>query len=240
MAGRAILKKEVIAEIGQNHNGDMVLAKELIYAAKEAGANVAKFQLYDAKKLFERKNNDWYEYNCKTELSYVQVQELAEICEKVEIEFMASVFDCIRIGWLEEVGVKRYKLASRSIQEKSLIKEIANKGKPILVSLGMWDKKEFPQIKAENRVDFLYCVSKYPTELTDLKLLEVDFAKYAGFSDHTIGVEAAMIALSRGARILEKHFTLDKKMYGPDHLGSMTPSELSEITRFCDALEAAL
>ena len=141
MAGRAILKKEVIAEIGQNHNGDMVLAKELIYAAKEAGANVAKFQLYDAKKLFERKNNDWYEYNCKTELSYVQVQELAEICEKVEIEFMASVFDCIRIGWLEEVGVKRYKLASRSIQEKSLIKEIANKGKPILVSLGMWDKK---------------------------------------------------------------------------------------------------
>ena len=64
-----------------------------------------KFQLYDAKKLFERKNNDWYEYNCKTELSYVQVQELAEICEKVEIEFMASVFDCIRIGWLEEVGL---------------------------------------------------------------------------------------------------------------------------------------
>ena len=92
---------EIIAEIGQNHNGDMSLAKDLIFAAAEAGADVAKFQLYDAKKLFPRDGNPWYEYNCKTELSREQVENLWQICEQANIEFMASVFDSGRIQWLE-------------------------------------------------------------------------------------------------------------------------------------------
>ena len=90
---------EIIAEIGQNHNGDIGLAIELIYAASENGADVAKFQLYDAKKLFSKKNNPWYEYNCKTELSRDDVELLSQKCLEVGIEFMASVFDIPRIEW---------------------------------------------------------------------------------------------------------------------------------------------
>lgn len=226
------MKIEIIAEIGQNHNGDMVLARELIHAAHEGGADVAKFQLFDAVALFPQNGNVWFEYNCKTELSRDQVDTLAEECAKVGIEFMASVFDTARITWLEEVGVKRHKVASRSIHETDLLATLAATGKPLLISLGMWGKAEFPKINASGGVDFLYCVSKYPTELEDLHLSTIDFTRYTGFSDHTIGIHAPQIALARGATILEKHFTIDKKMYGPDHAGSMTPDELLALDSF--------
>ncbi|MCB0344577.1 MAG: N-acetylneuraminate synthase family protein [Bdellovibrionales bacterium] len=223
---------EIIAEIGQNHNGEMNLAIELIHAAKECGADVAKFQVYDARALFPKEGNEWFEYNCKTELSREQLMLLSQECKKVDIEFMASVFDVERVGWLEECGVERYKVASRSVKDAALIDAIAATGKPILVSLGMWDGPEFPQINGSAKVDFLYCVSKYPTPLEDLKLAHVDFAEsYAGFSDHSEGITAAIVACSRGARILEKHFTLDQSMYGPDHVCSMCPKELTNLHR---------
>jgi N-acetylneuraminate synthase/N,N'-diacetyllegionaminate synthase len=226
------LKIEIIAEIGQNHNGDMGLAFELINAAKESGADVAKFQLYDASNLFSRKNNEWFEYNCKTELKQDQINILAEECSRVGIEFMASVFDVERIKWLEDVGVRRYKVASRSIGDMALIKAIAATGKPLLISLGMWHESNFPSIEADGGVGFLYCISSYPALLDELHFGEVDFERYVGFSDHTIGIHASQIALARGASILEKHFTLDKKMYGPDHAGSMTPNELHDLNTF--------
>lgn len=224
---------EIIAEIGQNHNGDMHLAQEMIYAAKENGADVAKFQLYDAVKLFPREGNIWYEYNCKTELSKEQVWQLFETCRKARIEFMASIFDAERLEWLEELGVSRYKIASRSIFEKDLISKTLSKNKPVLISLGMWDQAEFPKFQQnEQLISYLYCVSKYPTELKELHFHQVDFGKYSGFSDHTLGINASLVAFSRGARILEKHFTLDKNMYGPDHSCSMTPNELKSIDNF--------
>jgi sialic acid synthase SpsE len=223
---------ELIAEIGQNHNGEMTLAKELIHAAKENGADVAKFQLYDAAALFPAEGNPWFEYNCKTELTKDNVAMLAEECRRLEIEFMASAFDPERVAWLDEVGVRRHKLASRSISDRPLIQAMGAGGKPMLVSLGMWNRPGFPAIKSSGRVDYLYCIAKYPTELTDIKFSAVDFSLWAGFSDHTIGIHAAQVAISRGARILEKHFTLDKKAYGPDHGGSMSPAELAELNRF--------
>jgi sialic acid synthase SpsE len=225
-------KIEIIAEIGQNHNGDMVLAQELIHAALESGADVLKFQLYDAKKLFPKENNEWYDYNCKTELTKVQLCQLFEECKKTGVEFLASVFDEMRVGWLEEVGVKRYKVASRSIDDKSLIGKICDTGKPVIVSLGMWSDATFPIIPTLARVDYLYCISKYPAPLEDVHLSLVDFSKYAGFSDHTEGIHSAMAALARGAHIIEKHFTLDKKMYGPDHSCSMIPRELKLLDNF--------
>lgn len=234
------MKIEIIAEIGQNHNGDMALARELIHAAGENGADVAKFQLYDAAALFPREGNEWFEYNCKTELSRDQVGELAAECARLGIEFMASVFDMERIAWLEEVGVKRFKIASRSIRETALIEALCRTGKPLLASLGMWGEGQFPRIDASGGVGFLYCVSKYPTQPEDLHLAEVDFNLYAGFSDHTIGTYAAQIALARGAAILEKHFTLDKQMFGPDHSGSMTPDELAQIAAFREKLQLCL
>lgn len=231
---------KIIAEIGQNHNGDMDLAGKMIRSAKENGADVAKFQLYEARALFPRENNPWFEYNCKTELSRDQVRYLAKACQDAGIEFMASVFDVERIGWLEEAGVKAHKVASRSVQDQALISALCRTGKPLLVSLGMWSGKAFPSIKSTGQVQFLHCISKYPTELSDVHLGGIDFSRYAGFSDHTIGISASMAALARGAHIVEKHFTLDKNMYGPDHEGSMTPDELHALHLFRQDMERLL
>jgi N,N'-diacetyllegionaminate synthase len=231
---------EIIAEIGQNHNGDMGLARELIHAAKENGADAAKFQLYDAVALFPKKNNPWYEYNCQTELSQDQVLELNDECHKVGIEFMSSVFDVGRIKWLEDVGVKTHKIASRSIKDDQLVEALCTTGKRLLVSLGMWDNLEFPQISSKGKIEFLYCISKYPTPLADVKLDKVNFGRYAGFSDHTIGITACCAALARGARIIEKHFTLDISAYGPDHSGSMIPDELAALDKFRRELSECL
>lgn len=231
---------EIIAEIGQNHNGDMQLARRLIAEAKAAGAAVAKFQVYSARALFPKEGNEWFDYNCKTELSRADVETLARECSDQGIEFMASVFDVERVAWLEAAGVRRYKIASRSVRDQALIEAVGNTGKPVIVSLGMWNEPEFPKIDVPGGVAYLYCVSKYPTEFADLHLAEVDFTRYLGFSDHTIGIDAPMMALSRGARVIEKHFTIDKDMYGPDHSGSMTPSELAALSRFRDNLAVAL
>jgi sialic acid synthase SpsE len=240
MHGSNTVPMEIIAEIGQNHNGDMDLARRLIAEAKAAGASVAKFQVYDARALFPKEGNEWFDYNCRTELSRADVEMLASECARVGIEFMASAFDVQRVQWLQRIGVRRYKIASRSVTDQSLIDACAATGRGLIVSLGMWHGATFPAISAPGGVDFLYCVSKYPTPLADLKLGKVDFAQYAGFSDHTIGIEAAMAALARGARIIEKHFTLDKAMYGPDHACSATPDELASLRRFRDSLTEAL
>ncbi len=219
---------EIIAEIGQNHNGDMELAKEMIFAAAEAGADTAKFQVYNAQSLFPKNNNPWFSYNCKTELSRNQVEDLFTVCEGANIEFMASVFDIERISWLEAIGVKRHKVASRSINDFKMIESLCRTGKELLVSLGMWNKKNFPEIPSK-KTKFLYCISKYPTPLEEIKLSEVCFSEYHGFSDHSVGIGAAVAAFARGAGIVEKHFTLDKKAYGPDHQCSMTLPELKNL-----------
>jgi len=157
---------------------------------------------------------------------------IAEECIRVDIEFMASVFDIKRISWAENIEMKRYKIASRSINDMELIKEIGKTGKPVLASLGMWEGEEFPVFESVKDMKFLYCVSKYPTLPEDLDLEHIDFSKYIGFSDHTVGIDAAMQAFSIGAKIVEKHFTLDTNMYGPDHSGSMTPDQLKELSDF--------
>lgn len=227
------MNSEIIAEIGQNHNGDLEQAKKLIDCAKRCGADVAKFQVYDARKIFPPKHqNPWFDYNCLTELTRDDVFYLADYCEKVGIEFMASVFDLRRLEWLEEVGVKRYKIASRSIFDIDLISSIIATNKPVLISLGMWNQGKLPTINSESKVDFLYCVSKYPTPLEDLQITKVDFSSYSGFSDHTTGITAACASFVLGSKILEKHLTLDKSSYGPDHECSMTPDELAMIHSF--------
>ncbi len=229
---------EIIAEIGQNHNGDIRLACELIKKAKSCGADVAKFQLYDAKKLFPKEGNEWYDYNCKTELSFKDLEVLDRVCREEEIEFMASVFDLERIMWLEDLNIKRYKIASRSIYEEDLINAVLDTGKPTLISLGMWKENNLPTYSGD--ISYLYCISKYPTQLNELDFKKIDFNTYGGFSDHTEGVVAPITALARGAKIIEKHFTTDKGMYGPDHSGSMTPEELIEICTFRDKLKECL
>ena len=227
----------LIAEIGQNHNGDFSLAKELVYAAKESGADIAKFQAYDAKSLFPKENNPWFEYNCSTELTHEQLVDLANLCNRIGIEFMASPFDVKRVQWLEKIGVKRFKLASRSILDLELIEEIKNTKKEVIVSLGFWTDETFPDYFDHENTKYLYCVSKYPTSLRELKFTKNMFTKYDGFSDHTIGNSAVMVALTLGAKIIEKHFTLNKKMSGPDHAGSAEPDDFRQIKSFMRDLE---
>lgn len=229
----------IIAEIGQNHNGDTNIAKELIAAAKEMGADIAKFQLYDVDSIFPP-SFEWYREGKEAELSKEQVAELANWCEKVGVEFMSSVFDLKRVKWCEEIGMKRYKIASRSIYDRELIRAIAATGRDIIASLGMYQGKRFPRINTKGKVDFLYCVSEYPTPVEHLNFLEIDFNRYSGFSDHTIGIEAALVAIARGARIIEKHFTLDKGMHGPDHISSMEPAELKQLVDFSRRFERIL
>ena len=142
---------EIIAEIGQNHNGDMGLAREFICAVKENGADAVKFQVYDARALFPQENNPWYDYNLSTELTRKDILNLAEFCSEQKIEFFASVFDTQRIAWLEEIHVKRYKVASRSIHDSDLIDALNSTGKQLLVSLGMWEHKDFPDISVDRK-----------------------------------------------------------------------------------------
>ena len=226
----------LIAEIGQNHNGDIKLAKELIHAAKDSGADIAKFQYYDAKKLFSKHNNPWYEYNLATELKKDDVFELSELCKNLDIEFMCTGFDVHKIKDLEEVNVKRYKIASRSIHDSDLIRSVIKTNKEIIASLGYWESPYFPDYFPRERTRFLYCISKYPAQLSELKFQHNMFLRYDGFSDHSEGVNAVFVALALGAKIIEKHFTLDKKMYGPDHLCSATPDEFLEIRKFMNDL----
>ncbi|WP_417613170.1 N-acetylneuraminate synthase family protein [Owenweeksia hongkongensis] len=222
----------------------MDVAIELIRAAYTAGADVAKFQLYDAKSLFPtgEQGNKWYNYNCSTELSFDQVACLKDECDKIGIEFMASPFDPERVSWLEKLGVKRYKIASRSVRDSKLLNAVVATKKPIISSLGLWEGKDFPVIGGDRQTRFLYCVAKYPTPLSDINFAEITFSEqgYFGFSDHTVGISAPVAAISRGALLIEKHFTLDTAMYGPDHSCSMTPSELSRLTKFRDEIAVCL
>jgi len=219
----------IIAELGHNFNRNMNLAKKMISKAYECGADIAKFQIYDTDYILTPSSPYYWELKA-VQIDYLQTKQLFNECKKVGIEFMASVFDTKRIKWTEKLGMERYKIASRSIEDKELIKTIEATGKPIIASLGMWNKPNLPEIKG--KVDYLYCISKYPTIDEDLKNMPMEFDRYSGFSDHTIGNKWAKIAIDRGAKIIEKHFTLDKTMPGCDQSGSAEPEELSELVEY--------
>jgi N-acetylneuraminate synthase/N,N'-diacetyllegionaminate synthase len=218
---------EIIAELHPQHSGDKGILRELIRQAKRNGAAVAKVQLYDAEKLL---GPDW-KY---LELSREDTALTKEWCDEEEIEFMASVFDLERLGWLEELGVKRHKIASRTVTtNQELCKAILATGKETIVSLGNWTQAEKPFGKSD-RIKYLYCKARYPAFYSDLTDFPQDFPAMglAGYSDHTIGIEAPLLSIARGANIVEKHMTLDKtrgKATEKGHAGSMTPEDLGTL-----------
>jgi N-acetylneuraminate synthase/N,N'-diacetyllegionaminate synthase len=230
----------IIAEIGINHNGNLELAHELIRQARIAGADIAKFQFYDPYKIFGPQgsypNAEALAQALTVQFGYEDARRLKAWCGQEGIEFMASVFDLERFEWMESLGVARHKIASRAAQDRELCERVLGTGRETFVSLGFWTGSEVPYRHANAR--YLYCVPKYPTPYEDLRLPK-SFADswYAGFSDHTIGIEACLVAVGRGARILEKHFTLNKGLPGPDHICSATPDELAELTRLSRLME---
>lgn len=230
----------IIAEIGINHNGSMDVAHELIRQARISGADIAKFQFYDPYKIFgpdgSFPNATALAQALTVQLGFEQARQLKAWCDQEGIEFMASVFDLERFGWTESLGVKRHKIASRAAQDRELCERMLATGQETFVSLGFWTGTGVPYDQSNAR--YLYCVPKYPCPYEDIALPR-SFADsvYDGFSDHTIGIEAALVAVGRGARIVEKHFTLNKGLPGPDHICSATPDELGELSRLSRLME---
>lgn len=199
--------------------GDMELAKHLIQEAQKGGGDLVKFQLYDHNKLYK----DHPEIP-NVELSFANAELLFNHGREVGVEVFFSVFDTERVKWCEEIGVKRYKIGTLRKDEK-VIKAVWDTMKPVIISVF----NSAPPLKYNARTSYLYCVPDYPATIK--RLSKIQFREYDGFSDHTIGLDCARIALARGAKILEKHFTLDHKT-GIDGAWSMTPEELHELKRF--------
>jgi sialic acid synthase SpsE len=228
---------ELIFEIGHNFHGNIRFAKKMLDAVKECGGTIAKLQLYDVTKLGLRpQESDVYPELEMGQINFEEWQELKKYADKIGIELFASAFDPERVKWCEMVDVKRHKLASRSIYDVDTIKAMEATGKPIIASFGMIDNsRETPNI--HNAV-CLYCKAEYPAVIQDSefpKSFPGDYGVlkyYSGFSDHTIGIEWAKEAIRRGATIIEKHFTLDKRLPGCDQAGSADPKEMKELINF--------
>ncbi|MCC7165030.1 MAG: N-acetylneuraminate synthase family protein [Anaerolineae bacterium] len=229
---------EIIAELHPQHGGDKGTLREMIRQAKINGAHVAKFQLYDAPTLL---GSDAWSY---LQLTQEDVAQIKQWCDEDDIEFMASVFDATRLNWLEEIGVQRHKIASRTVTtDIPLCKAILATGKETIVSLGSWALPGKP-FGDSDQLQYLYCKSRYPAFLSDMGDLPSDFpgAGLAGYSDHTLGIDVCLLTLARGARLVEKHFTLDKTRGKPTekgHICSMTPDELLQLAQIGGALYRA-
>ena len=173
------------------------------------------------------------------QFGFDQAAQLKTWCEQEGIEFMASVFDLERFKWMESLGVSRHKVASRVVQDRELCEHILATGLETFISLGFWDGQGVPYPCSNAR--YLYCVPKYPCPYEDICLPQ-GFADsiYEGFSDHTIGIEAALVAVGRGARIIEKHFTLEHNLPRPDHQASLEPAELKAMVTAIRNIKVAL
>lgn len=234
-------KRLIIAEIGHNFCGDIKLAHDLIHAAKAVGCDIAKFQLYDIDSI-KKPGDTNYEELKRSQLTEDQMLSLYETAKKIGIEFLCSTFDIERLGWYMKTNPKRFKIASRSINNIELIKAMRKiKNTPIIASLGAWeskiDKYGLPTKLPRFRADFLYCQSRRDILRHGLKLpFEFD-NKVVGYSDHSIGVYAAINAMGRGARIIEKHFTFDLNMPGWDQPSSATPQAMKIIVDYAKHLE---
>ncbi|MDB4104631.1 N-acetylneuraminate synthase [Salibacteraceae bacterium] len=242
----------IIAEAGVNHGGDVNLAKELIDIAVQSGADAVKFQAFKTENLilesvekapYQQQTTSASEsqFNMlkKLELRKDQYQELKDYCEQKGIIFLITPFDKFSLGQLEELGVEAYKVASTDTTNLPFLKKIALTGKPILLSTGMSFldevKSAMQTIHEFNKdVVILQCTANYPIEDSEANLNVMDtygaeFGGLVGYSDHSVGLGAAPYAVAKGAKVVEKHFTIDKLADGPDHRASLDPAQLKEF-----------
>ncbi|MFX1383436.1 MAG: N-acetylneuraminate synthase family protein [Promethearchaeota archaeon] len=248
----------ILMDIGANHNGDFKTAKQLIETAAEMGADGIKFQTYSAKKLYSTKTPKFskdstvpYEVIKKYQHPREWLPKLNEIAIKHKIDFISSPFDYEAVDILEEINVPYYKIASPEIVDLDLIEYIAKKQKPIIISTGMATIGEIEEaievvLKHDNNnIILLHCVVLYPcpVEFINLKAIETlrNVFKYpVGFSDHSLGIHISLAAISMGAKVIEKHFTLDKSQKGPDHHFALEPNELKEMVEKIRDIEKSM
>lgn len=242
----------IIAEAGINHNGSIKKAKSLIDVASEAGADFVKFQTFKAKDLLIRKaekapyqkiltdkEETQYEMLRKLELDEPTHKELMIYCKKKGIGFLSSAFSHESIDFLDDLGIEMYKIPSGEITNLPYLRHISLKKKPLIISTGMADLEEISNAieiltnsgTKKEQITILQCNSEYPTPVEDVNLkamltIRDEFEVDVGYSDHTLGIEIPIAAAALGAKIIEKHFTLDRSLSGPDHLSSLEPEEL--------------
>jgi len=255
----------LIAEAGVNHNGDLSIAKRLIDVASEVKVDAIKFQTFKAEELllkntskakYQKINTDidenFYEMIKKYEFTKEDFQSIVNYCKEKNIIFLSTPFDHSSVHWLEEFNVPAYKVGSGDMNNFPLLKLICSKRKPIFISTGMATLKEVKEtiefIRSNNieEIVLFQCTTDYPTSLEDVNLNVIDTYKnefsnlLIGFSDHSLGITASIGAAAKGVKVIEKHFTLDKEMKGPDHKASLDPKELKEWVEQIRALEKAL
>jgi N,N'-diacetyllegionaminate synthase len=258
-------KTLIIAEAGVNHNGDMSIAKDLIDTAAEAGADIVKFQTFKAVNLaskraslseYQKKNsklNQQFEMLKALELSFDDHIVLANHCKKREIEFLSTAFDMASLEFLSQMELKRFKIPSGEITNLPYIRKIGSFGLPVILSTGMATLGEVEQAiialdkmgLSRKLVTTLHCTTEYPTPIMDVNLtamitLGSCFRTKYGYSDHTIGTTIPIAAVALGADIVEKHFTLDRNMPGPDHSASLEFKELREMVNKIRDVELSL
>ena len=257
----------IIAEAGVNHNGDMQKAIELIETASQAGADAVKFQSFKADKLVSKKakkakyqsentgNGDDSQYNMlkQLELSEEDHVRLMEECKKREIQFLSTAFDVDGIDFLDQLGLPFFKSPSGEITNYPYLKRLAEKGKPVILSTGMATLDEVKEAVnvllthglKKSMITVLHCNTEYPTPFEDVNLKAMntignELEVKVGYSDHTLGIEVPIAAVARGAKVIEKHFTLDRELPGPDHRASLEPDELKEMVTSIRNTEKAI
>lgn len=254
----------IIAEAGVNHNGDKTIAYKLIDAAKDAGANAVKFQTFKAEKIISRHTNmaTYQRENVgreesqlsmvkSLELSYDDFNELKAYCDEKGIIFLSSPFDEDSIDFLENL-VPYYKIPSGEIVNKPYLQRVASKHKPMIMSTGMATLSDVEKalgdiysVDKDAEIYLLHCTTNYPTPYEEVNLkamitLKEAFKLPVGYSDHTNGIEIPVAAVALGACIIEKHFTLDRNMQGPDHKASLEPDDFKSMVRAIRNVEDAL
>lgn len=254
----------IIAEAGVNHNGSIEIAKRLIEEAAKAGANAVKFQSFRAEKLVtknaqkasyqkETTGNDegQYEMIKRLELDYHKHEELMDYAKEKGILFLSSPFDLESIDLLERLGLEIFKIPSGEITNYPYLVKIASLRKKIILSTGMAnlseieDALEVLQKHGAKDITVLHCNTEYPTPMEDVNLsamltIRDAFKVPVGYSDHTEGIEIPIAAVAIGAKVIEKHFTLDKLMEGPDHRASLEPKELQAMVAAIRNIEQAM
>jgi N,N'-diacetyllegionaminate synthase len=254
----------IVAEAGVNHNGDPALARRLVDAAAGCGADAVKFQTFTADALLTREapkagyqlettgsGESQREMLARLELGADRLAELRVRAAKHGLVFFSAPFDEASADALEVLDVPLFKMPSGEITNLPLLRHVAAKGRPIILSTGMANLEEVEQAVAVIRaagdapLAVLHCLSAYPAPVEEVNLRAMDslasrFGCPVGFSDHTLGIEIAVAAVARGAAIIEKHLTLDTTLPGPDHRASLDPVEFSAMVRAIRAVESAL
>ena len=254
----------IIAEAGVNHNGSLELAKKMVEEAKSAGADYIKFQTFVPEKLvskfaekaeYQKKNtgNDQSQLQMLEKLALTEqnFMELKEYCKKVGIGFISTPFDLDSISFLDKLDMDFWKLPSGEITNLPYLEAIGRTGKKVVLSTGMCEMTEIQDAIAvleksgTKDIVVLHCNTEYPTPFSDVNLLAMKqmenvLHKPIGYSDHTVGIEVPIAAVALGAVAIEKHFTLDKMMEGPDHKASLEPDELKAMVAAIRNIEKSL